>query len=86
MIQSRLESLAESALDITLGFIMSMLVWIFIVAPIIGVERQMGQAFWITGVFTVSSLLRRYYTRRFFANSIHKKIHHLVTKWVAKYK
>lgn len=80
MIQTRLESLAESAIDIALGFISSMLVWMYIAAPLVGVTSQASQAFWITCIFTVSSLARRYLTRRFFANMLHKKVHIWVTK------
>ena len=84
MIQSKLESLAESITDMAIGFVLSVVVWMYIAAPIVGVEAQMGQAFWITCIYTVSSLARRYITRRFFANSIHKKVHQWANKMLAK--
>jgi len=84
MIQSKLESFAESVADIAIGFVLSVIVWMYIVAPIVGVESNAGQAFWVTCIFTVSSLARRYFTRRFFANSIHKKVHQWANKMLAK--
>jgi len=84
VIQSRLESLAESMTDMAIGFCTSILVWMYIAAPIVGIEGQASQAFWITTIFTVSSLARRYITRRFFANSIHKKVHQWANKILAK--
>lgn len=85
MEQTRLESLAESVFDIAFGFVTSVLVWMYIVGPIVGVDTHAGQAIWVTAIFTVSSLLRRYFTRRFFARRLHKEIHIFVTKWLQNY-
>lgn len=82
MEQTRLESLAESAIDIAFGFITSVLVWMYIVGPIVGVDTHASQALWVTAIFTVTSLLRRYLTRRFFARRLHKEVHIFVTKWL----
>jgi len=84
MIQSKLESLAESVADVAIGFVLSVVVWMYVAAPLVGVESHISQAFWITCIFTVSSLARRYLTRRFFANSIHKKVHQWANKMLAK--
>ena len=47
----------------------------FLVAPVFGIPAPVGQAFAITALFTITSVARSYFWRRFFANSIHKRIH-----------
>lgn len=71
--QSRLESALEISINIASGFIVSYLIWIFIV-PIFWPEHtsSLSTAFSIVVLFTVSSVIRSYFWRRFFE----KKIHH----------
>lgn len=79
--QSRLESTLEVGLNIFSGFIVSYLVWLYIV-PIFWPEHtsSYGVAFGIVILFTISSIIRSYLWRRFFENELHKLVHKFVTK------
>ena len=74
--QSRLESSIEVGANILSGFIISYLVWIFII-PIFWPEHTSSYttAFGITVLFTISSIIRSYLWRRFFENELHKLVH-----------
>ena len=76
--QSKLESALEVGVNIASGFVVSYLVWIFIV-PVIWSEHASthGVAFGITVLFTISSVIRGYVWRRLFEREVHKKIHQL---------
>ena len=75
MNQSKLESLLETTLNIATGFIISLLLWIYMVAPLWGLKMTMFDNLGITGIFTVSAIIRGYIWRRFFNAGIHKAIH-----------
>ena len=77
MSQTRTESFVETVINTASGFILSLLVWSYIVAPLYGIEVNQVQNLTITSIFTVSSVLRSYLWRRFFAVSLHKKLHSL---------
>ena len=83
MKQSKLESHLESTANIASGFVLSLLVWTFVVGPLVmaGIfhPNSMRDAFYITAIFTVTSYIRSYVWRRFFNAGIHKQIHR-VTK------
>ena len=85
MNQSKLESKIEATVNIGTGFIISWVVWIVLVGPLINAGYltvgNAGDAFIITSIFTVSSWLRSYYWRRFFANNFHTIVH----EWVVKH-
>lgn len=74
--QSKLESAVESTINIGTGFVVSYLVWIFVI-PVFWPELKVSHAenFAIVAIFTASSWLRSYFWRRFFANDVHRKIH-----------
>lgn len=72
--QTRLESAVESVANITTGFIISFLVWQFVVTPLFEIPTTASDSFLITSVFTVTSLLRAYLWRRFFTNRLWQKI------------
>ena len=78
MEQSKLESLLETCVNIASGFIISILVWTYLVAPLWGFNTSMYDNFGITLVFTVSAIIRGYVWRRFFNAGIHKSIHNWV--------
>jgi hypothetical protein len=67
MIQTKLESFGEQVLNVGSGFIISYSVWIFIVQPLLdkGV-LQLDDAFYITAIFTITSVIRGYCWRRAF--------------------
>lgn len=64
--QSKADSFMESVCNIAVGFVISWMVWIWIVAPIMGYDTHAGEGFWITCIFTVTSLIRQYVLRRIF--------------------
>lgn len=82
MKQSKLESHLESTANIASGFVLSLLVWTFVVGPLVmaGIfhPNSMRDAFYITAIFTVTSYIRSYVWRRFFNAGIHKQIHKFI--------
>ena len=73
--QTKLESLLESSINISTGFIVSLALFAYVVAPLYGFQVNNQTNFEITLIFTVSSILRSYLFRRFFARGLHKKLH-----------
>ena len=71
--QTRKGSLLETTLNIGSGFIVAMLVWQLIVAPLFGYEVTLYDNFWLTMIFTVVSVVRSYFWRRLFNYYIVKK-------------
>lgn len=78
--QSKLESFIETTINVATGFLLSLVVWQYLVAPLYNIPVTIQQNLGITGIFTVSAVLRGYFWRRWFANGVHKKIHKLVKK------
>lgn len=70
--QSKTESLVESILNVSIGFFLSLLVWVFIVIPIWDLEVTMMDNLAITALFTIISIARGYAVRRFFNAGLHK--------------
>ena len=77
MNQTKLESLLEAFVNIGSGFFISLGVWIFIAAPIWGIEMHMLDNIGLCLIFTVASIIRSYVWRRFFNAGIHKVVHTL---------
>lgn len=78
--QSRAESLLEASLNTASGFIISLIVWRWVVAPTFGLPIDMGTNLLITGIFTVVSIARSYVWRRFF-NAGAKR---MVKSWLSR--
>lgn len=78
--QSRWESLIEASLNTASGFVVSLIVWRWIVAPMMHLPLDMASNLVITSIFTVVSILRSYVWRRFFNAEIHKA----VTGWLSR--
>lgn len=76
--QSKLESLVEASLNTASGFIVALIVWRWIVAPVFGLPVGWDTNLAITGIFTVVSVARSYLWRRFFNASVHR----LVMGWL----
>jgi hypothetical protein len=79
MNQSPLVSKIEVLLNIGSGFFLSIVVW-QLLAHVLGIPMPISTNFLITSVFTVVSLLRSYFWRRFFA----RKLHMTIVNWVGK--
>jgi hypothetical protein len=68
--QTKKQSLLESILNVTIGYLIS-LASLFLIFPIIGIDSSPGKNITISIYFTVISLIRSYLLRRFF-NYKHK--------------
>lgn len=66
MSQSKLSSLTESLLNVGSGFVVSLLLWSFVIVPLYKIEVTMTQNLEITCLFTVISVIRGYVWRRVF--------------------
>jgi hypothetical protein len=62
--QTKLHSLIEASLNTASGFVLSWCMWIWLVAPLFGIQSDAKQSFWITTIFTVTSVIRSYIWRR----------------------
>lgn len=73
--QSRLGSLVESFFNIGSGFLLAMVVWQWIVAPLYNIPVTLSQNVGITSIFTVVSVIRSYAWRRAFNYITHRNLH-----------
>lgn len=82
MEQTRLVSIVEVVTNVFTGFILAMLVWQFIIPEMF--PRMAGpttENMVVTTTFTVVSIGRSYFWRRFFANGFHKLVAGCVKKF-----
>ena len=81
--QTKLESRIEITVNYISGFILAWFTFTWIVTPLVTFEFLLwSNAFSITMIFTVVSILRTYYWRRFFAKNLHKVVHKLVRGYI----
>ena len=81
--QTKLESRIEITVNYISGFILAWFTFTWIVTPLVTFEFLLwSNAFSITMIFTVVSILRTYYWRRFFARNLHKVVHKLVRGYI----
>jgi hypothetical protein len=66
MTQSKRGSLLEASLNTASGFVVSLIVWRFLVAPMFGFSLDMETNVAVTSIFTVVSIARSYAWRRLF--------------------
>lgn len=66
MTQRPATSLLEVCLNVGSGFVLSLLVWEYVIEPLFSVEKNLLENIGITGVFTVVSIARGYIFRRLF--------------------
>jgi len=64
MQQSKLESLMEVCTKTFFGFILAMLLWILVIEPLWGWNIPLIENFYITGIFTIKSIIFGYFWRR----------------------
>jgi len=69
--QSRAESFVEASMNTGIGFVVSATIWPA-VAMMYGLPYSLSVNLGITSIFTVTSLLRSYIVRRFFATNLHR--------------
>jgi len=70
--QSKRMSLMETMLNVASGFVISLLLWQFVVCPVWEIERSFRQGIEVTMLFTVASVVRGYLWRRLF-NATNKR-------------
>jgi hypothetical protein len=66
MTQTKRQSILEAVTTVGLGFIVSYLVWLFVVPCLFSIRTRPDRGLAITGLFTVTSLVRCYIVRRLF--------------------
>ena len=64
--QSKAASLIETSINITAGFVISMIISHFVLPYFLGVTPTFSENFQITLVFTVVSFIKGYFIRRAF--------------------
>lgn len=79
MKQTKLESIIERSFDMTTGFIISVLVYKYI---ILTSEWLWQSPILVTTLFTVISFFRGYMWRRFFNAGLHRFVHKFVGKLI----
>ncbi len=78
--QSKTVSAVEASANILTGFLISFVVWVLLV-PLFwpNLATPVATSFTVVGLFTITSWLRSYLWRRFFANELHRKLWSLVS-------
>lgn len=72
MNQTKLESILEATLSVASGFALSLVIWCTVIIPVWDLEVTMLDNLTITAIFTVASVARSYFWRRFFNAEAHK--------------
>lgn len=80
MLQSKLESAVETSLNTASGFVLSWAIYVWVVIPYTQHMPVLEQAWWVTWLFTIVSLVRSYVWRRFFNAGVHKVVHAFLTR------
>jgi hypothetical protein len=80
--QTKTESMIETTLNISSGFVISLIFWSLVIVPLYDLPVTQSQNLSITLMFTVVAVIRSYIWRRIFSNGIHKKIHKLFSNGV----
>lgn len=73
--QSCLGSFIESNVNTFVGFAGSMLIWEFLVKPLWNLPTNLADNLAITCIFTVWSIVRGYFVRRYFNWRLHRGQH-----------
>ena len=71
--QSKRESLMETALNVGSGFLIAWVMTITVL-PLFGLNTTINESFQITVIFTFVSILRGYLWRRYFNNIASRRI------------
>lgn len=71
--QSKRASLLEALVNVTVGFLVSLIVWTFVVVPIWNLPVSMHENLQITLLFTAVSVARSYVWRRVFNSFTHRE-------------
>ena len=66
MTQSKVSSVTEVCLNTASGFLLSCVLWRYVVVPYLGLEPNLADNVSVTLLFTVTSIARGYVWRRVF--------------------
>ena len=64
--QSKKHSLIEASINVLSGLVLSVLTWKLIISPVFKIYPDNSQVVWISAIFTIISIIRSYFWRRFF--------------------
>ena len=82
MEQTKIESLIETSADMVVAFIVSWMVFLWFIPLVYPSYVATAQsAFGVVMIFTMTSFIRRYLTRRFFARGFHLVIHKIISRF-----
>lgn len=74
MTQPKWESALEQTLNVGSGFLLSLLLWTYVISPVYDIKVTTTENLEITLAFTVLSLLRGYAWRRLFNGRVLHKL------------
>jgi len=83
MNQTKLESVIEVFFNYLSGFILAYFIYDVIVIPTPWIKNS---AFLVIALFTLVSIVRTYFWRRFFNAGLHRMVHKFVTRWFSNNK
>lgn len=81
MQQTRLESLLEVFINVSIGWVVALITQL-IVFPLYGIQVTIGEQLGISVIFTAVSIVRGYIVRRWFNAGIHKVVAQFAKKLV----
>lgn len=81
MQQTKLVSFIESIVNIGSGFFVALLLWILLVTPLWDIQVKFIDNFLITIIFTIVSVIRSYFWRRFFNHGLHNVVYNFVKRY-----
>lgn len=64
--QSKAQSMIEQVLNVGSGYVLSVMLWVFVITPFFDIQTSLTENLTINATFTVVSVIRGYYylTRR----------------------
>jgi len=75
MNQHKYDSILEAITNQVVGFVLAIATYMLIINPLFGLHSSAAESFAITSIFTVMSILRGYFIRRFFnGKSIYERV------------
>jgi hypothetical protein len=70
--QTKVISFVESVVNVASGFVISLILWQWVVAPAFGYEVTIVTNLQLTSIFTIVSVLRGYIWRRLFERRLNR--------------
>lgn len=78
MKQTKIESFIEVCINVAIGYVVSMLVTVYIIVPVWKLDWDTNDSLVVTLIFTVTAIIRGMVVRRFFNAGLHKVVHRVV--------